>query len=341
MPTFATGIITDVLDERAGLQKVRVDLGGGAPERAYVLTQLTPPVAAGDRVVVNTTAVALGLGTGGWHFVHWNLSVDRWDAPGPGHIMKVRYTSLQADTGAAEEDHPEPLPEIGGTPVVACGLHSQMACVAATFAATAPGKRLAYVMTDGAALPLALSDLVADMTARGLLAGTVTCGHAFGGDLEAVSLAAALPMARHLLDADAVVVAMGPGVVGTGTKLGNTGTEVASILDTAAALHGDPILCLRVSSGEQRDRHLGVSHHAITALELCRTAVTVPLTDPDHAVALPVRHRPEQVEVPDVGALLAGHDLRVTTMGRSPDEDPAFFAAAGAAGVVAARRTLP
>jgi hypothetical protein len=341
VPTFATGTITEILAERPGLQKVRVDLGGPGPERAYVLTQLTPPVSLEDRVVVNTTAVELGLGTGGWHFVHWNLSIDGWDSPGPGHIMKLRYTSLQADTGAAEEDHPEPLPEIGGTPVVACGLHSQMACVAAAFAATAPGKRLAYVMTDGAALPLALSDLVADLVERDLLAGTVTCGHAFGGDLEAVSLAAALPMARHLLGADAVVVAMGPGVVGTGTKLGNTGTEVAAILDTAAALHGDPILCLRVSSGEQRDRHLGVSHHAITALELCRTTVTVPISDPDHAVALPVRHHPEPVEVPDMSRLLDAHGLRVTTMGRGPGEDPAFFAAAGAAGVTAARRTLP
>lgn len=341
MPTFATGTVTDLLDQRPGLQKVRVDLGGPAPERAYVLTQLTPPAAVGDRVVVNTTAVALGLGTGGWHFVHWNLSIDGWDAPGPGHIMKVRYTSLQADTGAAEEDHPEPLPEIGGTPVVACGLHSQMACVAVAFALTAPGKRLAYVMTDGAALPLALSDLVAGLRDRDLLAGTVTTGHAFGGDLEAVSLAAALPMARHLLDADAIVVAMGPGVVGTGTKLGNTGTEVASILDTAAALHGEPLLCLRASSGEARERHLGVSHHAITALELCRTDVEVPIADPDHAVALPVRHRPVQVEVPDMARALDDLGLVVTTMGRRPHEDPAFFAAAAAAGVVAARRALP
>ena len=43
------------------------------PSAAYVLTQLTGAVAVGDRVVVNTTAVELGLGTGGWHVVHWNL----------------------------------------------------------------------------------------------------------------------------------------------------------------------------------------------------------------------------------------------------------------------------
>ena len=83
---------------------------------------------SGDEVVVNTTAVELGLGTGGWHVVHWNLAGDEWHEPGPGHIMKLRYTSLQADTGAAEEhgDRRWPWPDLDGLPVVACGLHSQV-----------------------------------------------------------------------------------------------------------------------------------------------------------------------------------------------------------------------
>ena len=57
---------------------------------------------------LNTTAVDLGLGTGGWHVVHWNLARGRLvPSPGPGHIMKLRYTSLQVDTGGAEEQHPD------------------------------------------------------------------------------------------------------------------------------------------------------------------------------------------------------------------------------------------
>ena len=52
-------------------------------ERAYVLTQLIGTVAVGDRVVMNTTAVELGLGTGGWHVVHWNLAREAWSEPGP------------------------------------------------------------------------------------------------------------------------------------------------------------------------------------------------------------------------------------------------------------------
>src|SRR5688500_20355858 len=98
MTSGRTGVVVEVLEQRAGLQAVLVE---GA--KAYVLTALVGEVAVGDEVVVNTTAVELGLGTGGWHVVHWNLERDSWSQPGPGHIMKMRYTSLQADTGAAEE----------------------------------------------------------------------------------------------------------------------------------------------------------------------------------------------------------------------------------------------
>src|SRR4051795_10635349 len=106
MPSFRTGVVVRQLEERRGLQRIEVDLGDG-PERAYAVTQLTGPVDVGDRVVVNTTAVELGLGTGGRHGGHWDLSRGPWAEPGPGHIMKLRYTSLQADTGAGEEQHPE------------------------------------------------------------------------------------------------------------------------------------------------------------------------------------------------------------------------------------------
>src|SRR5712671_326275 len=119
MPSFRSGKVSTLLMERPGLQRVEVDLGAG-PERAYVLVQLTGTVDVGDRVVVNTTAVELGLGTGGWHVVHWNLAREGWSERGPGHIIKGRYTSLQADVGSAEE-HLESLAEvesIDGMPVV-------------------------------------------------------------------------------------------------------------------------------------------------------------------------------------------------------------------------------
>lgn len=315
MPSYRTATVEAILSERPGLQRV---MAGG--ERAYVLTQLTGPVSPGHAVVLNTTAVELGLGTGGWHVVHWNLDREEWSEQGPGHILKLRYTSLQVDTGAAEEAV-DPPRSLDGIPVVACGLHSQVACVAVVVKHLRPAATVAYVMTDGGALPLALSDLVHDLRQCGLVDLTVTAGHAFGGEVEAVNLYSALGLARHH-GADVVIAGIGPGVVGTGTALGHTGLDVVNILQATAAMGGSPILAQRFSAVDGRERHRGVSHHTTTALEM--TSVQ-PL---DTAAALP--------GTPDVGGLLAGKSLRVVLMGRGPEEDPAFFQWSGAAGVVAA-----
>jgi hypothetical protein len=254
--------------------------------------------------------------------------------------VKLRYTSLQADTGGAEEQHPDLPASLDGVPVVACGLHSQVPAVVVAARAVAPHARIAYVMTDGAALPLALSDLVASMADAALLVGTITSGHAFGGDLEAVSLPSALVLARHVLHADLVVVGMGPGVLGSGSALGNTAVEVATILDSAAALGGAPIAVLRMSSGDPRERHRGLSHHTATALGLARSRVQAAVPAGAAAPGLD-RHDLVEVEPPDVAALLAAAGLHVTTMGRTVAEDELFFRAAGAAGHLAGTLVPP
>jgi hypothetical protein len=189
-------------------------------------------------------------------------------------------------------------------------------------------------MTDGAALPLVISDLVDAMTTAGLVDATITAGHAFGGDLEAVSVPSALALARHTTRADVAIVAMGPGVVGTSSPLGTSALEVAGILDVAAALGGRPVAILRMSDGDPRPRHQGVSHHSRTALDLTRSSVLVAAPEPgafEHD-----RHDVRVVVGPNVPALLADHGVTVTTMGRGPEEDPLFFRAAAAAGALAA-----
>ncbi len=330
MPSFRTHRVQEVLLERRGLQRVRLD----DASRAYVLTQLTGEVAVGDEVVVNTTAVDLGLGTGGWHVVHWNLSRRELHLPGPGHIMKMRYTSLQADTGAAEEHLPpdHELPSLGGVPVLVGSLHSQLGVVVAVLRDLWPGAQVGYVMTDGAALPIALSDLVADLGERGWLAGTVTAGHAFGGDLEAVGVPSALHLAVEELGCDVVVVAMGPGVVGTGRLLGTTALETSAVATTAAQLGGRPVVIARASSADPRERHRGLSHHTRTSLALCPVPVDVALPPElaDHADAL-APHRVSVVDPGDVAAVLRAADLRVTTMGRGAEDDPLWFRAVAAA----------
>lgn len=329
MPTFRTAVVTALLEERPGLQRVDTGLG-----RAYALTQLTGPVAVGDHVVLNTTAVELGLGTGGWHIVHWNTARAVFDQPGPGHIMKLRYTSLQVDAGSTEEHDPTSPTDLGGMPVVVGGLHSQVPGVAAAIRATAPTARLTYVMTDGAALPIVISDLVEAMTRVGLIDATITAGHAFGGDLEAVSVPSALALARHVTHADIAIVAMGPGVVGTGSPLGTSALEVAPVLDAAAALGGRPVAVLRMSDGDQRERHRGVSHHSRTALDLVRSSVLVAC--PEEGAFEHERHDVRVVAGPDVPHLLDQLGLEVTTMGRGPADDPLFFRATAAAGALAA-----
>jgi hypothetical protein len=327
MPSFVTATVTEVLSERPGLARIGTDAG-----RAYALVDLTGPVAVGDRVVLNTTAVELGLGTGGWHVVHWNLARDAWSRPGPGHILKLRYPSLQHDAGAAEEAHPDLPARLDGVPVVVCSLHSQMAVVAAVARHRVPDAYIGYVMTDGAALPLALSDLVHVLRDRGVLDVTVTAGHAFGGDLEAVAIPSALALAHHAAGADLVVVGMGPGVVGTASELGTTAVEVAGIVDAAASMGARVALCCRASSADLRERHRGVSHHVRTILRLAATRPAVPLP----AALASELEGATVIDGPDVAEVLAALDLAVTTMGRGPAEDPAFFAAAAAAGEWAA-----
>lgn len=301
-----------------------------------MLTQLIGSVAVGDSVVVNTTAVDLGLGTGGWDVVHWNLARSEFSVAGAGHVMKLRYTSLQCDTGVAEEHEGYVAPEsLGGVPVVVCGLHSQVGVVAVVLKHLAPARRIAYVMTDSAALPLALSDLVAELRSKGLLDVAISAGQAFGGDLEAVNVGSALDVAVGA-GADAVVVGPGPGTVGTGTRRGHGAMEVATVVDLASRGGGRPIVAVRASSGDSRPRHQGVSHHTTTALAHAHARALVPVP---RGAGLPdaPAHEVVEVDVPDLPPLLDAHGVRVTSMGRAVGEDPEFFAYAAAAGVAAAR----
>jgi hypothetical protein len=353
MPSFRAGVVREILETRPGLQRLLVDIDA-RPERAYVLTQLVGAVAVGDRVLVNTTAVEHGLGTGGWHVVHWNLERENWTdgstaapaAPIPDVGMKIRYTSLQLDVAQSE---PRDVTTIDRMPVVAAGLHSQVAAIAVAFKHLRPKGRLVYVMTDGGALPIAISDLVWQLRELQLIDATVTCGQAFGGDFEAVSVYGGLAIARWVADADVAVVAMGPGSAGSGSSLGFSGIEVAAALDAAASLGGKPIAALRVSFADPRPRHQGVSHHSLTTLSIAtrsRVQVAVPCVGGvDEAqirrdlarTGIDIRH--DIVDIEPVGALqlLSEAGIDAESMGRPAAADPVLFEAGAAAGVLATR----
>lgn len=352
MAAFREGVVRAVLEAHDDLMRVSVDVGG-AELTASVFPEVTGPVAPDDRVVVNTLGVDLALGTGGEGFVLWNLSNPRPPGPGRGHIVKLRYTPLQIDVAAAEaqesahHDLLEKATSIDGMPVVACGLHSQMPAVAAGIKAAAPAARVAYVMSDGAGLPLAWSDLV--RAARGAVLIDVSCtyGHAFGGDYEAVNVYSALAAARHAGGADAVVVAMGPGVVGTSSALGFTAMEQGVVLDATSGLSGAPIACLRICWADERERHRGLSHHSVTALTIgtrSRVTVAVPsLGERDDEVAaaldsVAARHELVTADGAPGLALMDERGVRPGSMGRRFEEIPELFLAGAAAGAVAASR---
>lgn len=349
---FREGKVVEVTEDGETL-RIRVDTSDGEIEALGWLAMLGR-VAPGDRVIVNTVGIDLGLGTGGTGFVLWNLDGDGPTGEAPGHIVKMRYTPWQMPVLAAEAPESEhhaglaDITSIDGMPVVACSLHSQVAGVVAGIKAARPDTRVGYLMTDGAALPLSFSRLVARLRKEALIDITCTAGHAFGGDIETVNVHSGLVALKHVGACDAVVVSMGPGVVGTGTALGFTALEQGQVLDATAALGGRNIACLRISFADERERHHGLSHHTVTALTIGArepATVVVPKLPAEHAQALSeqlrasgICDRHATVTARGDAAVDLLHErgvAAVTSMGRTIDETPELWLAAGAAGHVA------
>ena len=347
------GTVRGVRAERPGFAELEVDIGGELGP-AVALTDLVGHVRAGDEVVVNTTALALGLGTGGFDLVVAICDGGPLDLGHAGRVMKARYTPLQAAVRTVEEtdrDLLEGSGGLGGAPVVCAPLHSMIAPIAAG-ARAAGARSVAYVMTDGAALPGALSHLVPALRGAGLLGGFVTCGQSFGGEIEAVTIWTGLLAAVRVASADVVVVADGPGNLGTETTWGVSALSSGHALNAAQTLGGRPVAALRVSFADARERHRGVSHHSLTILrDVCAVEanVAVPALDGPERDRVwdalrrdRLEERHQLVEIDGRPALveLERAGVAVESMGRTAAGDPAFFLAAGAAGVLAGRMAL-
>lgn len=349
-----TGTVTGVRRRWAGAVELDVDVDG-ARGVALAYPALVGDPRPGDAVILNTTAVSLGLGTGGYNLVVACLDRLPADPEGPGHLVKARYTPLQATVlGVDEESSPhravmERADSLDGMPVVVADLHSALAAIVIGIRDARPAARIFYVMTDGGALPLWFSRTVADLSERGWLAGTVTAGQAFGGDHETVTLHTGLLAARAVGGADLAVVTQGPGNLGVGTPWGFSGVAAGDAVNAVAALAGTPVAALRISDADARERHRGISHHSRTAygrVALARARVVVPdLPEPlaseveDDLVTSGIRGRHDVVAVSADGLVdaLRSSGLELSTMGRGLDEDPAYFIAAAAAGRYAAQ----
>ena len=332
--------------EWPGAVELEVTSGDGTL-RALAYPALTGRPQAGDRVLLNATALELGLGTGGYALVIALPDRLPEDAAGPGHLVKARYTPLQACVQGADEQgspHHEVLrdaDDLGGMPVVVADLHSALPAILAGLHATGV-RAAAYVMLDGGTLPAWFSRTAAGLREAGWLAGTISTGQSFGGDLETVTVHTGLLAARHVLGAEVAVVTQGPGNLGTGTRWGFSGVACGEAVNAAAVLGGRPVASLRISEADPRERHRGISHHSLTAygrVALAGADVVVPALDGElgaqvaaQAQQLAPRHR--LVSVPTGGLLdaLAACPVPLRSMGRSLAGDHAYFLAAAAAG---------
>ncbi|MFG2001366.1 DUF3866 family protein [Spirillospora sp. NPDC048911] len=352
MIRWRKGTVEGIRREWPGAVELDVTIEGDGTRRALAYPALVGRPEPGDAVLLNTTALAMGLGTGGYAMV---VAVpDRLppDPAGPGHLVKARYTPLQSTVlGADEQDSPHhellrDADSLDGLPVIVADLHSALPPILAGLLAERPGAKVVYVMPDGGALPSWFSMSIGRLRHAGVLHGVVTAGQAFGGDLEAVTVHTGLLAARLILGADVVLLAQGPGNLGTGTRWGFSGVSAGEAINAAAVLSGRPVGSLRVSEGDLRERHQGVSHHSITAygrVALARAEIVVPELGGEfgtrvaaQAATLGERHDLVPVGVEGLEDVLRTAEkdwgVRMSTMGRRLDEDLAYFLTAAAAG---------
>lgn len=336
-----------------GPLEVRV---GEETRPAWADAGLVGPCDIGDEVVVNVEALDLGLGSGGFDVVLVNLTrgLNGEGAEGE-HVMKLNYSPLQHPVATVEREVGNPGngvdggaegeagghgPESAALPVLAIGLHGHLApaawaCASAAAEAGRPQPSIGYVQTGGGALPGALSRDVSRLLEAGLLCGHVTAGPAYGGRQEAITLVGALDAAGSL-GWDAVIAGPGPGILGSATTYGHGGMAALDVVHGGLALGSPVILSPRLSSGDPRPRHRGLSHHSRTVMRLALGAVELPLPEGSEELASVVedegrgRHNVTTEKV-DLDAYLAS-GLPSRTMGRDLHQDPEFFAGPLAAG---------
>jgi hypothetical protein len=330
----------------------------GERRRAWADEVLLGGMREGDEVVVNAAALDLGLGSGGFDVVHVNLTRGlRGGVQGDAHVMKLNYTSLQHPvepveasvektlegnehstgnslTGEGERDAPASTAPEGGErrtiPVAVLPLHGHLAPAAWAAAQARPGIRVGFIQTAGGALPGSLSRDVADLRERGLLCGHVTASPSYGGEMEALSTVGALDAAATALGWDAVLVGPGPGIIGSDTAFGHGGMTALDNAHASLSLRLPTIISPRLSSGDPRERHRGLSHHTATVLELLLAPVTIAIPEGATNLLVTDRHVVKPVSV-DLDAY-ASSGLPTSTMGRKLADDPLFFEAPLATG---------
>jgi hypothetical protein len=320
-----------------GFDVVHVNLtrglgGGGGPEGEHVIklnyTSLQHPVAP-----VESTAVARfeTHEMGGKGTAQGERTITRFET----HERGGKGTTQVEGPGGKSPEAAE-TGALVAVSVLVLPLHGHLAPAAWAAAQASPGIQVGYVQTGGGALPGSLSRDVAELRECGLLCGHITTAPAYGGEHEALSTVGALDAANRL-GWDAALVGPGPGIIGSNTEFGHGGMTALDSSHAALSLRLPTLLSPRLSSSDPRQRHLDVSHHTYTVLELLLAPVDVAVPEGEDGIhaaleEAPGTHRLRSAPV-DLDAYRAS-GLPTTTMGRPLQEDPLFFAAPLAAGAL-------
>jgi hypothetical protein len=284
----------------------------------------------------------------------------RDEATSTGGALRLGDASHEGSVDLIEEEGWQLTLPLGGA-VAVLALDGQLSSLAWAFSQALPGARLGYVQSAAGARTGAYPAEVDALRERGLLAGQLAIGAAFGDQGAALTTGSALHHGLGALGWDAAVC--GPGIVG-GEEIARGGLAALEVAHTALALGCPTLLVPKMSSGDRRARRRGISHETLLALEILLQPVTVALpaglrspVGADLRAGLGAvfgasRNAPAQLEL-DVArpARIARHDWRrapvdlpgfaaaalpADTTGRGLVQDPLYFGAALAAGATLA-----
>ncbi|MDO5707765.1 MAG: DUF3866 family protein [Andreesenia angusta] len=342
MISYNMGSIESIKEEDENIQWLRVKIDGKS-YNAVNYIDLIGRVDINDQVVLNTTAVELALGTGGEHFVMANITAKNRELNSNDHIMKLKYTPVQTQVLSVEAQESEYHDEIknfkslDNSIFIIGTLHSNLMPIASYIKKNRPETRINYIMTDGGALISSFSKNIKELKEKNIIDNVITAGNATGGDYEAINIYTAIIFSKEVLKSDISIIAMGPGIVGTGTQYGFSGVEQGYISDGVISLGGRSILVPRISFSDKRKRHNGLSHHSISIFRDLATKsadIVFPIlnSSQDEYIknqieenGISKRHNIVFEKADDLRDTIGYYNINPRTMGRGYEDDRAFF----------------
>lgn len=324
-------------------EKIQIVATSSGAKKAIVYRDILERVEENDIVVVNHTANVLKLGTGGFDIVKHIFNKKPYVQNSSGHIMKLRYTPQQLSVITVEEEgsmyHHLFTKEfsLNGQYILLAELHSMIPVIYQMLKQFHHRFTLTVIIDDEASLPLALSEHLRILHENENF-HSITIGQSFGGQFEAVNLHTALQFAHVYLRSDYIVVSLGPGVVGTSSQYGFSGMILANWANIIGSFDGIPIWIPRISFAEQRERHIGISHHTMTPLKQFTYAKSIlPLPnikdfkEPLMKQLKSIEEKKhisvywEQVDEQIIKNAIEQYPIPIKTMGRTLRDDPHFF----------------